>query len=155
VSPAKTAGLIEMPFASRTRVSPRNRVLDGVPIASCEGAILVKEPARTCSTTLCRELCKTAEPIEMSFGFKAEDSGEPKEACIRWRVHWRNLANTTEQSVCDGDAAFLPNYFHHLFSDCNDRPTRSYCYFVTMGGAYDGGGAPLSLRDLLQWAISL
>jgi len=31
VSPAKTAQLIEMPFALRTRVNPRNRVLDGGP----------------------------------------------------------------------------------------------------------------------------
>ena len=30
-SPAKTAEPIEMPFALRTRVGPRNRVLDGGP----------------------------------------------------------------------------------------------------------------------------
>ena len=29
VSPAKTAAPIEMPFGLRTRVGPRNRVLDG------------------------------------------------------------------------------------------------------------------------------
>jgi len=28
---------------------------------------------------------------------------------------WHNLANTTESSVCFGDAAFLSNYFDHLF----------------------------------------
>jgi len=31
VSPAKTAALIEMPFGLRTRVGPRNHVLDGAP----------------------------------------------------------------------------------------------------------------------------
>ena len=31
VSPAKTAAPIEMPFGLRTRVSPRNHVLDGGP----------------------------------------------------------------------------------------------------------------------------
>jgi len=31
VSPAKTAALIEMPFELRTRVRPRNHVLDGGP----------------------------------------------------------------------------------------------------------------------------
>jgi len=29
-------------------------------------------------------------------------------------AHRRNLANTIEQSMCDGDAAFLSNYFEHL-----------------------------------------
>ena len=33
-----------------------------------------------------------------------EDSGGPKDACIRWGAHWRHLANTTEQSVHGGDA---------------------------------------------------
>ena len=31
VSPAKTAGPIEMPFGLRTRVGPKNHVLDGGP----------------------------------------------------------------------------------------------------------------------------
>jgi len=31
VSPAKTAGLIEMPFGLKTQVCPRNHVLDGGP----------------------------------------------------------------------------------------------------------------------------
>jgi len=30
-------------------------------------------------------------------------------------AHWRHLANTTEPSVCGGDAAFLLNYFYHFF----------------------------------------
>jgi len=45
---------------------------------------------------------KTAEPIEMSFGAWISN-----EACVRWGVHWRNLANTTEPSVCGGDDACL------------------------------------------------
>jgi len=40
VSPAKTAEPIEMPFGLRTRVSPRNHVLDGVQILPWLGAIL-------------------------------------------------------------------------------------------------------------------
>jgi len=32
-----------------------------------------------------------------------------------WDAHWRYLANTTEPSMCIGDAAFLSNYFDHLF----------------------------------------
>jgi len=42
------------------------------------------------------------------------DSGGPKEACI-CSSQWRNLANTIEPSICGGDAAFLSNYFDHLF----------------------------------------
>jgi len=53
-----------------------------------------------------------AVPIEMQFGMLRRiglgnhvlDEG----------VHWRNLANTTEWSVCVGDAAFLSNYFGHF-----------------------------------------
>jgi len=37
VSPAKTAAPIEMPFGLRTRVSPRNHVLDGVQIPHGKG----------------------------------------------------------------------------------------------------------------------
>jgi len=33
LSPAKTAEAIEMPFGLRTRVGPKNHVLDGVQIA--------------------------------------------------------------------------------------------------------------------------
>jgi len=40
VSPAKTAETIEMPFGSRTRVGPRDHVLDGGPDPLREGAIL-------------------------------------------------------------------------------------------------------------------
>jgi len=39
----------------------------------------------------------------------------PKEPCVRWGAHWRNLANTIEPSMCGGDAAIVPNYFDHLF----------------------------------------
>ena len=28
-----------------------------------------------------------------------------KETCIRWRAHWRHLANTTEPTICGSDVA--------------------------------------------------
>jgi len=40
VIPAKTAEPIELLFGLRTRVGPRNHVLDGVQICQWEGAIL-------------------------------------------------------------------------------------------------------------------
>ena len=86
----------------------------------------------------------TAEPIKMSFGFWVVGSDWSKESCITWcpnrpmrrgnfqdaiwvvdsdgpkkhvlhgGAHCHYLANTTEPSVCSGNAAFLPNYFGHL-----------------------------------------
>jgi len=58
--------------------------------------------------SLCRSVtvvspAKTPEPIAMPF----VDSNGPKEACVTWGAHWRHLANTTEPSMCGGDAAFL------------------------------------------------
>jgi len=40
----------------------------------------------------------------------------PKEACVRWDAHWRNLANMTEPCMCGGDAAFLSNYSDRMFN---------------------------------------
>ena len=50
------------------------------------------------------------------------DSGGSKEACVRWGAYWRHLANTTEPSVCGDDAAFLSDYFDHLFLNFMRRP---------------------------------
>jgi len=33
------------------------------------------------------------------------DTGGPKKVCVRRGTHWRHLANTTEPSMCGGDAA--------------------------------------------------
>ena len=46
---------------------------------------------------------KTAEPIEMSFGTWTRVG--PSEHVLDGGAHWRNLANTTEPSMCCGDAA--------------------------------------------------
>jgi len=32
-------------------------------------------------------------------------------------LHWHDLANMIESSVCFSDAAFLSNDFHHLLKD--------------------------------------
>jgi len=44
-----------------------------------------------------------AEPIEMSLGFWTQ-AGPRKHI---WGAQWRHLANTTEPSMCGGDAVFL------------------------------------------------
>jgi len=38
----------------------------------------------------------------------------PRKHVLDGGTHWLNLANTTEPSICGGDAAFLSNYFDHL-----------------------------------------
>jgi len=62
---------IEIPFALWTLVGPGNHVLDGGPDPLCEVAILRVEVAAHCKVYgLCVVSCaKTAEPIEMPFGF--------------------------------------------------------------------------------------
>jgi len=62
--------------------------------------------------TLCHELCKNG--LTNRVAIWVVDSGGPKEACIMWGAHWRNLANTNEPSMSGGDAAFLSNYFDCL-----------------------------------------
>jgi len=61
-----------------------------------------KEHTPTCPTTLCHELCKMAEPIEMPFGLRTW-VGRRKH--VLHGAHWCHLANTTETSVCSGNAA--------------------------------------------------
>ena len=75
VSPAKTAQPIEMPFGLRTLVGPGNHVLWGSR-SPWERAILGKG-ASHCKvqghpTVICE---KTAEPIEMPFGWWARTIG--------------------------------------------------------------------------------
>ena len=70
VSPAKTAALIEMPFGLRTRVGPRNHVLDGGPDppmgrATFEGE---KGPPIVKYRDTVVPCTKTAEAIKMPFG---------------------------------------------------------------------------------------
>ena len=66
-----------------------------------------------------RSFCHTGEPCKNSWTDRdavwVEDSGGTKESCIRLGAHWHHLANTTEPSICGGDAAaFLSNYFDQL-----------------------------------------
>ena len=56
---------------------------------------------------------KTAEPIEMPFGIWTRV--DLRKHVLDDGAHWRNLANTTEPSMCVGDAASLSNYFDLLF----------------------------------------
>ena len=58
---------------------------------------------------------KTAEPIEMPF--EGMNLSGPKEPCIRSGAHWCHLPNTTEQSMCGGDAAL-----------CHNDASTCYCY---------------------------
>jgi len=84
---------------------------------------------------LCRELCKTAEPMDLSFGLWTQM--ELRKQAV---AHWRHLANNIEPSMCGGDTAFWSNYFDYLllFTRLCHRPSnntdtvRQYYQFLTL-----------------------
>jgi len=55
---------------------------------------------------------KMAELIEMSFGTWIQVS--PWKHALDGDVHWWNVANTIEPSICCSDAAFMSNYFTYI-----------------------------------------
>jgi len=57
---------------------------------------------------------KTPEPIEMQFGLWTR-VGSGKYALGARGAHWHHLINTTEPSVCGGDAAFRQITFSTCF----------------------------------------
>jgi len=77
------------------------------------------------SSVVCRSVCHDREPCK-----KELNRSRCRLGCgLGWiqgtmysiGSHWRNLANTTEPSMCGGDAALLSNYFEHLlyfYGDC-------------------------------------
>jgi len=75
VSCAKTAEPIEMPFWMPTEVDPGNHALDRVQILMRRG----------------------------NFGMQTRLG--PTKHILDGGAHWRQLANTTEPSVCGGDAS--------------------------------------------------
>jgi len=54
-----------------------------------------------------------AKPVEMPFRMWTRMG--PKKHTLGGYADRRHLANTIELSVCGGDAAFLSDYFDHLF----------------------------------------
>ena len=69
MSPAKTAEAIEMPFRLRIQIGPRNHVLVGVCVPTCEGAIFRGKGRPVVKYRDTVVICaKTAEPIQVRFG---------------------------------------------------------------------------------------
>ena len=113
---AKTAAPIEMPFGLRTRVGPRNHVLDGGPDSPWEGAIfrgkwhpIVKYRGH------CAVPCvKTAALIEMPFGLWARMGP-------RNRVRWgpavlRDVAMATNFGVQFAITGFVGCNFGYMIA---------------------------------------
>jgi len=101
----------------RSAMGLRKYVLDERPDPPCARVILIGEGAAHCK---CRDFsavscAKMAEPIEMLFGLGVWTQIVSEEACIRWCARWRHLTNTTEPSICGGDAASLSNYLTTCF----------------------------------------
>jgi len=98
----------------------------GIQIPRCDGAVLRGEKGRPVvkyrdTVVSCP---KTAEPIVMLFGTWPQMC--PRKHILDWGAHWCNLANTSELSVCDGDAAFRSNYFDYLLLKRNWAEVSAY-----------------------------
>ena len=103
VSPAEAAKPNVMPFGMLTRVGPRNYVLDGGSDPAHERTILRAKMGgpghgRTCQAVDIRYSKRLSkEAVLVRYGCQLR--------CTRWGTRWRNLANTTEPSVCCSDTA--------------------------------------------------
>jgi len=82
---------------------PRNNVL-GVSRSSCEGAILRGKG---------RPIVEYRDPLPWAVHKRLNRSScclgyglELAQACIRLGAHWRHLENTSEPSICGGNASF-------------------------------------------------
>jgi len=107
----QTAGWIKMPLGTEVGLGAGYIVLDGDPAPPPPpkggtdpnfrhmpwGNFKGNEHARTCPTTLCSNVQYGWTDWDAVW---VVDSGGPKEAYIRWSTHWRNLANTSEPSMC-------------------------------------------------------
>jgi len=89
-----------MLFAIWTRVGQRNHVLDGVEIPHANWGNFERGMAAHCFAVSC---AKTTVPIDMQFGMLSWV--DPVNRVLYVGAHWRDLVNTTEPSMCCGDAA--------------------------------------------------
>jgi len=59
--------------------------------------------------TLPRDVQKWPNRSRYGIPFRLWTQVNPRKVCVTWGAHWRNHTNTTELSICGGDAAFLSN----------------------------------------------
>jgi len=85
-------------------MGPRNQELDKGPDPPCKGAIFRVAHCKVWGH-FAMSCAKTAEHIDMSFGLWTRV--DPKKRALDGGTNWRNLANTTEPSMCGGDVAFF------------------------------------------------
>ena len=64
------------------------------------------------------------------------DWGWSQEALLDGSADWRHLTNRIETFMCGGDAAFLSNYFDHLFNYNAEPPV------ANMGSVKTDAGSP-------------
>jgi len=82
-------------------VGQRNHVLDVVEIPHANWGNF---EGGNGSPLLCRELCKNDRTDRHAI-LDAESSMDPVNRVLYVGAHWRDLVNTTEPSMCGGDAA--------------------------------------------------
>jgi len=80
-----------------------NRIGQVAPV--CTSSILFAR-WHQCARRHSMSCAKTTELIELPFGLWTPVVWRKHMfSCIHWRAHWRHLTNTTEPSLCSGDAA--------------------------------------------------
>jgi len=102
---------IVMPFGMLTPVGPRNHVLDGVQIHHVKGQFWRQKGAGSGHAQVCPEVDILKATQQRATSVQC--------GCQMWctrGAHCRNLVNTSEPSVCHGQAAALSNYFNHLLT---------------------------------------
>jgi len=82
-----------------------------------KGRLIVKS-----RDTLPWVLQKRAEPIKMPFGML--NGMSPGNCVLDKGAHWHNLTNTTEPSMCGGDAALL---YKITLTTCHHNGNESEC----------------------------
>jgi len=108
------------------RNGPRNHKLDGVQILHRKGQFLGKGRPLFIKYRDCRELCKTAEPIELwtRVGARKQSSIKGTEAEVTVCPHGRYIGATWRIRLNRPSAAaiglygLMSNYFDHLFLGC-------------------------------------
>jgi len=106
-------------------------------------------PVKRCLAHACLRPCTRAAIRDAVW---VVHSGGLKEACVTWGAHWRHLANTTEPSVCGGDAALrqitlnMSKCLQHQAAVSSKQKLLSICWRQAVERAYNDveGRRPLT-----------
>ena len=159
-----------MPFGLWTLMGPRKYVLDGAQISLRMGNYEGKGHAQAWPTTLCRELCKNGWTDRFAFGLWIRMDRRkhkfsricqappmcPHGSAHHGRVHWRQVANTIEPSVCDSDVALCQItlttcYYRYCYYGCSEEDFECWHTIRLWNLLYPGIHVVECYIQLIQW----